>query len=162
MTGTLRARPVPAPHDRPFWNGLRDHRLVLPRCDTCELFAHPPAPRCRRCLRPVRTWRQCAGTGTLRAWATARRPFAPGFTAPYTVAEVTLDDQDGLVVDTLLLPADGITPRIGLPLAAVYLDDRRGFTVLAFQPHTGTRTGQLVDTPTNRPLRSHSDHMFAV
>ncbi|MFJ4830777.1 Zn-ribbon domain-containing OB-fold protein [Streptomyces sp. NPDC088747] len=133
MTGTLRARPVPATHDRPFWDGLREHRLMLPRCDRCELFAYPPAPRCRRCLRPTRTWRQCAGTGTLHAWATARRPFAPGFTAPYTVAQVALDVQDGLLIDALLLPADKDTPRIGSPVTAVHLDDRRGFSVLAFR-----------------------------
>lgn len=137
MTGTLRARPVPALHERPFWDGLREHRLVLPCCYACKLFAYPPAPRCRRCLRPAKAWRECAGTGGLHAWATARRAFAPGFTAPYTVAQVVLDEQDDLVIDAPLLSTDGITPRLGLPVEAVYVDDPRGFSTLAFRAYGG-------------------------
>jgi uncharacterized protein len=139
---SLRARPVPAQDDQPFWDGLRGHRLMLPYCADCAgadcaAFWYPPAPRCPRCLRAPVSWRECAGTGTLWSWATVRRPFAPGLAVPYTVVQVELDAQPGLLLDSTLAAADGTPLRIGLPVRAVYLDDPRGFTVHAFQPAGG-------------------------
>jgi len=105
---SLRARPVPARHDQPFWDGLRTRRLLLPYCADCAAFWYPPAPRCPRCLSSSVSWRECAGSGTLWSWATVHRPFAPGL---------------------------GVPPlRLGLPVTAVYVDDPRGFTVHVFQP----------------------------
>jgi uncharacterized OB-fold protein len=88
------------------------------------------------------SWREVAGTGTLWAWATARRGFAPGLEVPYTVVQVELDAQPGLLIDSALdatVPTgEGGTPlRLGLRVTAVYLDDPRGFTVHAFRPDPG-------------------------
>lgn len=130
----LRARPVPADHDRPFWDGLRAHRLMLPYCPDCAVFRYPPAPRCPGCLTAGLTWREIPGRGTLRAWATARRPFAPGLRVPYTVLQVELDAQPGLMLDSTLAGAGDTPLRPGLPVTTVYLDDPRGFTVHAFTP----------------------------
>lgn len=137
--GRLRARPVPAAYDRPFWDGLREHRLVLPYCADCAAYRYPPAPRCPRCLTAM-NWRECPDTGTLWSWATARRAFAPGHGVPYTVIQVELDAQPGLLIDSTLAD-EGSTPqrggiglRVGLPVTAVYIDDPRGFTVHAFAP----------------------------
>jgi uncharacterized OB-fold protein len=131
----VRARPVPAQHDQPFWEGLRQHRMVLPYCAGCATFRYPPAPRCPRCLSPAVTWRECGDSGTLWSWATARRAFAPGLRVPYTVVQVELAIQPGLLIDSTLAAAAGRTPlRLGLPVTAVYLDDPRGFTVHAFRP----------------------------
>jgi len=134
-----RARPVPAACDRPFWDGLRAHRLTLPYCDGCAAYWYPPAPRCPRCLDAAVTWRECPGRGALWSWATARRPFAHGLGLPYTVVQVELDAQPGLLLDSTLAGGDpaaagGPPLRVGLPVSAVYLDDPRGFTVHAFQP----------------------------
>jgi uncharacterized OB-fold protein len=151
-----RARPVPARHDRPFWDGLREHRLMLPYCAGCAAYCYPPAPRCPRCLSAAVSWQEVPGLGTLHAWATARLPFAPGLGAPYTVVQVALDVQPGLLLDSTLveqppaapargervLASDTAPPlRLGLPVTAVYLDDPRGFTVHAFTP-AAARTGE--------------------
>lgn len=135
MSGAaLRARPVPAQPDQPFWAGLRGHRLVLPYCADCAAWWFPPAPRCPRCLGASVSWRQCQDRGTLWSWATARRSFAPGLGATYTVLQVELDVQPGLLLDSTLAAPEGTPLRLGLPLTAVYLDDPRGFTVHAFTP----------------------------
>ena len=134
---SLRARPVPAQHDQPFWDGLRIRRLVLPYCAGCAAFWYPPAPRCPRCLSSSVSWRECAGSGTLWSWATVRRPFAPGLAVPYTVVQVELDAQPGLLLDSTLAAAAGSPLRLGLPVTAVYVDDPRGFTVHAFEPAGG-------------------------
>jgi len=133
----MRARPVPAQHDQPFWDGLGQHRMVLPYCAECAAFRYPPGPRCPRCLSAVVSWRECPGGGTLWSWATARRAFAPGLGVPYTVVQVELDVQPGLLVDSTLAAAGDTPLRLGLPLSAVYLDDPRGFTVHAFRPAAG-------------------------
>ncbi len=109
--------------------------MVLPYCAGCAAFWYPPAPRCPRCLSPAGSWRECGDSGTLWSWATATRPFAPGLAVPYTVVQVELDVQPGLLIDSTLAAADDGPPlRLGLPVTAVYLDDPRGFTVHAFRP----------------------------
>ena len=138
--GGLRVRPVPAAHDRPFWDGLRRHRMILPYCAHCAAFRYPPAPRCPRCLSTDVSWRECPGAGTLWSWATAMRPFASGLAVPYTVVQVELDAQPGLLVDSTLAAHVGAGQpplRLGLPVTAVYVDDPRGFTVHAFRPTPG-------------------------
>ena len=134
---SLRARPVPARYDQPFWDGLRSRRLLLPYCADCAAFRYPPAPRCPRCLSSPVSWRECAGSGTLWSWATVHRPFAPGLGVPYTVVQVELDAQPGLLLDSTLAAADGLPLRLGMPVTAVYVDDPRGFTVHAFRPAGG-------------------------
>ncbi|HEY3882553.1 MAG TPA: OB-fold domain-containing protein [Trebonia sp.] len=161
MTGAgSRARPVPARYDRPFWDGLREHRLMLPYCDGCAAYWYPPAPRCPRCLSATAAWREVPGRGTLHSWATAERPFAPGLSTPYTVVQVELDVQPGLLLDSTLADPTTADPtradstprpplRLGLPVTAVYLDDPRGFTVHAFTP--AAPTGATPAAPTGTP-----------
>lgn len=125
----LRARPVPKLEDSPLWTSLREHRLLLPYCEECGRFSYPPVPRCPRCLAEM-SWRESAGAGRLWSWAVAHRPFAPGFAVPYTVAQVELADQEGLLIDSTL---EASRPRIGLPLEIGYHDDPRGFTLHFFR-----------------------------
>ena len=42
-------RPVITPAGRPFWDGLREHRLLIQRCEGCRSWIHYPRVRCPRC-----------------------------------------------------------------------------------------------------------------
>ncbi len=32
-----------------FWDGVRDHRLLIQRCASCGALRHPPRPMCPQC-----------------------------------------------------------------------------------------------------------------
>jgi uncharacterized OB-fold protein len=70
----------------------------------------------------------------LRSWAVVRHPFTPGLPLPYTVAEIELDDQPGLVIDSTLTGADDQELRVGLPVTVAFIDDPGRFSVHTFRP----------------------------
>lgn len=132
-----RPRPVPTLDGQPFWQALREHRLIIPFCPCCQVLWYPPVPRCARCLTDALEWRSSCGLGVLHSWAVVQRPFTPGIPAPYIVAEVELDDQPGLIIESTLVGASEQALRIDMPVEVTFLDDPGGFTVHAFQPVHG-------------------------
>jgi uncharacterized protein len=129
-----RPRPVPTRDGLAFWRGLAAHDFTLPFCPECQAFFYPPQPRCARCLTGDIQWRSCTGLGTLRSWAVVRHPFTPGIPLPYVVAEIELDVQPGLVIDSTLTSPQDQSLQLGMPVTVTFIDDPRGFTVHAFRP----------------------------
>lgn len=85
-------RPVPDELSAPFWNGAREHRLVLRRCLDCGRHQHPPRVLCPWCSGSRHEYRGVAGDGRVHSHTTV-----PG-DAECTVLVVELDVQDGLLL----------------------------------------------------------------
>lgn len=139
MTATVDdlGRPLPAPSDltRPFWDALRERRLVLQYCPACDSYLHTPKLRCTNCRATELTWREIAGTGQVYSHTTVHRPPSKAFAdaVPYVVAIVELD---GVRV-RLLSNVVGVLPdkvHIGLPVRVVFDDVTDEFTVFRFEP----------------------------
>jgi uncharacterized protein len=93
---TSSALPIPAlsplPEVAPHFDGLRAHRLVLPRCTSCEALIWYPRAFCPFCASPSVSWEEVPARGTIHSYTVVHRgtgPFA-GHT-PYVVAYVDLD-----------------------------------------------------------------------
>src|ERR1700678_3563506 len=102
MPSTHNSRPVPVPDDAslPFFEGARQHLLMLLRCRNCQ---HPMWPashsgslpvtsNCHQCFSDDLTWEAASGSGTLYSFAVMHQPY-PGFEddVPYNIALVELD-----------------------------------------------------------------------
>jgi len=132
----------PEPHERPFWDGARDHRLLLQRCAACGQLQHYPRSVCRHCLSDALDFVESAGNGVVysftvihRAPLQELRPFAP-----YTLALVDLDEGVRFTSDVLGDPAD---VRVGLPVAVDFLDVTDEVTLPVFRP--------VLDPPRRQP-----------
>lgn len=86
--------PVTDPDSQPYWDGLRERRIVVQRCADCDRARFPRMPSCPFCA--SRAWHdvESDGRGTIYSWITVRRAFEPEFAAdvPYVVATVDFDD----------------------------------------------------------------------
>lgn len=126
--------PRPTPLDDPFWEGCREHRLLMQTCNDCGYVRWPPSPVCPECWSQESTWQELAGTGELVSWVTFHVPFLPSFEAdlPYTVVEVELDEGPrylgGLVDDVAV---EELTQ--GLRMEATYVE-QGDFVLPIFQP----------------------------
>src|SRR6516225_5451978 len=89
-------KPIPVPSDesKPYWEGLRQRRLLIPQCDDCKRFWFPPSLLCRHCSSPKWSWREASGRGRVYSYVVYHRVYHPGFAdeVPYAVAVVTLDE----------------------------------------------------------------------
>ncbi|HZU76227.1 MAG TPA: zinc ribbon domain-containing protein, partial [Dehalococcoidia bacterium] len=61
------ARPMPVPDDasKPFFDGAREHKLVLMRCRQCGAWRLPPRDRCDVCWSTETEWAQASGRATV-------------------------------------------------------------------------------------------------
>jgi uncharacterized OB-fold protein len=103
-------RPIPAISDRTagFWKGGEHDELRIARCQTCGWWIHPPLPLCRRCHGRDIQWEKTSGLGTVWSFTINRYLWTPGMEPPYVIAEVELDEQEGLRVLTSIVDCDQV------------------------------------------------------
>ena len=61
-------RPLPTPltpEAKPYWDGLKEHKLMLPKCQDCGKAFFYPRILCPHCHSRNITWIQASGKGTL-------------------------------------------------------------------------------------------------
>ncbi|MCC7076466.1 MAG: OB-fold domain-containing protein [Acidimicrobiia bacterium] len=126
-------RPTPAPDpplpeadelSEPFWEGCREHRLCIQRCDACGHWRHYPRPSCPKCLSLDFSWTEVSGHGTLASWVVAHPPVLPYFAdkVPLPVVLVELDEASHLRLVGGLREADAATLEIGMRREVVFED----------------------------------------
>ena len=95
-SNTLPARPRPKPsvESQPYWDALREHRLVFQQCADCGKLRHYPRPMCDACYSMEVAWHESAGHGTVQSWTIAHHPFHLAFKSavPYALVTVAMDD----------------------------------------------------------------------
>lgn len=77
-----------------FWAGVREHRLLLPRCRGCGRWAWYPMARCVRCFADDFSWEEHDPRGVVYSTTVVRRAFMKGFEAltPLTLVIVELQE----------------------------------------------------------------------
>lgn len=116
MSGRL--APSMSPDTQFFWDGLKERRLLIQRCEGCEVLRHPPRPMCPTCGSLSWTTIESSGRGTVHSFVVPQHPPDPFIAAPYVVALVELEEGTRLV--TNLCDVDPTGVRIGLPVEVTY------------------------------------------
>jgi uncharacterized protein len=131
------ALPRPTPETQPFWDGARQHRLMLPWCTACNRPHFYPRALCPFCLCQALDWRAASGRGRLHTYVINHKP-AKGFTAPYVIAVVELDE--GVRMLSNLVMDGAPTPErlaIDMPVTVVFDDVTDAITLPKFAPVVG-------------------------
>lgn len=119
-----RARPMPTPETQFYWDGARAGELRLQRCRPCDRAYFPPRPFCPRCAsRDVEIFR-ASGRATLYSYVIHHRP-VPGFTPPYAIAVVALEEGPRMMTSLVGLPQTPEALILDMPLFVSFqkLDD---------------------------------------
>ncbi len=115
--------PVPDDFNRPFWDALNEHRLVVQNCTDCSLLHYPPKERCDSCNSGAHMeWKEVAGKGHILEYFVIRdtriRRLMPD--QPLNFAVITLDEDPGLnFLSNLPGTPVGEVP-IGAPVEVVF------------------------------------------
>jgi uncharacterized OB-fold protein len=107
----LQPIPVPDPDSEPFWEGLKNGKLMLCRCDDTGRWIHPPLERSRYTGGSVH-FEEVSGDGMIFSYIVVRQALVPGRMPPYIVAMVELAEQPGLRLNAIIA-ADPVEVRIG-------------------------------------------------
>lgn len=129
-----RARPKPTPETRHFWEGTRAGELRLQRCVECKDAYFPPRPFCPKCgSRDVATFR-ATGKATLYSYVINHRPLAPGFTEPYAIAVVTLDEGPRMMSNIVECEQTPEALQLDMPLEVTFEALDSQITLSFFRP----------------------------
>ena len=134
MAEAVRARPIPTPETQHFWDGTKAGELRLPRCDACDHVYFPPRPFCPACASRKVSVFPASGKATLYSYVINHRPAAPGFTPPYAIAVVTLEEGPRMMANILDCPQTPEALVLDMPLKVKFekLDD--AITLPQFAP----------------------------
>jgi hypothetical protein len=116
----IKPLPVPSKESRPFWDAVRDKRLVMPCCTSCNTFRFPISRYCRACGKPGFDWRAVSGRGKVFSFVTYHRAYHPGFVAelPYVVGLVELEEGPRLISNIVGIAPDAV--RCDMPVAVLF------------------------------------------
>lgn len=115
-------RPEPPLEHQPYWDGLREHRLVLQRCAQCGKLRHYPRPLCDACYSLDVEWVETSGRGAVYSWTVTHHPFHPGFKRQVPYCTVTVDLAEGVRLQAPLRGADAGALAIGARVVVDYED----------------------------------------
>lgn len=134
MAEKQRAKPTPTPETAHFWDGTRTGELQLQRCRSCDRAYFPPRPFCPACgSREVDIFR-ASGRATLYSYVINHRPAAPGFTPPYAIAVVTLEEGPRMMTNIVDCPQTPEALELDMPLEVTFEALDAEITLPLFRP----------------------------
>ena len=133
-----RPLPEPTPETAHFWEGTRQGELRLQRCDGCAHPYFPPRPFCPACgSRAVSVFR-ASGRARLFSYVIHHRP-APGFTPPYAIAVVELEEGPRMMTNIVDTPQTPEALVLDMPLEVAFEKQTETITLPLFRPAGGGR-----------------------
>ena len=143
MTEAASAVPpiVPEPSELTafFWDGAREGRLLVQRCNSCGRYQHPPEPICSSCLSFDLGSGHVSGHGTVYTYEIATQAFHPYFVdkIPYVIGVVELAEQPGLKLLTNLVDFPEGALAVGARVQVRFRPLNDEFSLPVFGPAAG-------------------------
>ena len=131
----LKPLPRPTPFSEPFWEGARQHKLLVQRCGSCGRFRWTPQLACPWCLAEEYEWREASGRATLYSFTVIHRPPDPVAFAgdvPYVLAVVELEEGPFMQTNLVGCPLEAI--RIDMPVEVTFERATEEISLYKFRP----------------------------
>jgi uncharacterized protein len=139
-------RPLPSPltpEAKPYWDGAREGRLMIPKCRACgKPFMHPRV-RCPFCASADLEWIHASGRGRLHSFEIAHQILNKAFRVktPVVLALVELEEGPRLLTNLVNVAPDPAKIRCDMPVEVVFEKLTDDITLPMFQPaHPGQAT----------------------
>jgi uncharacterized OB-fold protein len=113
-----RPLPTPSPLTAPYWEACQQGELAIQHCAGCGRLVHFPEPSCPFCGGTDLPYERVSGRGTVHTFSVIHRTFLPGFTTPYVLAWIDLDEGARVFGDVTGCPPEEV--RIGLPVRVCF------------------------------------------
>lgn len=114
-----RVIPTPTPETQHYWDGAKQGELRIQTCNSCSENYFPPRPFCPKCgSRDVKVVK-ASGKGRLYSYIINHLP-SPGYTPPFTVAIVELEEGVRLMTNLLEVEPDPAKIELDMPLEVTF------------------------------------------
>ena len=127
-----RPRPALTQDNRFFFEGAKEHKLLIQRCTNCGTLRHPPRPSCATCRSFEWDTVTASGRGTVYSFVVNHYPQVAAFDYPLVVALVELEEGTRLVANVADITPGDIS--IGMPVVSTFVDFDEDLTLPVFRP----------------------------
>ena len=136
MAEPARAKPKPTPETQHFWDGTKAGELRLQKCNDCAKAYFPPRPFCPACSSRNVAVFAASGKAKLDSYVIHHRK-VPGFTPPYAIAVVQLDEGPRMMTNIVDCPQTPEALVLDMKLEVTYhkMDDE--ISLPLFRPAKG-------------------------
>lgn len=110
-------QPEQTPLNAPYWQGLREGRLLFQRCRGCRHCWLPAREACPQCLSSEVAWEESSGRGKVMSWVVYHTAYHEAFASriPYDVTLVELEEGPRLLTNVVNSDS-GRSLRIDVPV----------------------------------------------
>jgi uncharacterized OB-fold protein len=135
MTEMQKPLPTPTHVSQPFWDGLRQHKVLLQYSPSTGQWLFYPRSRAPGSLANDLEYREVSGQGHVHTFTIARRPTAPAWedAVPQLLAVVELDEGPRLTTELVNIAPEDI--KVGMRVKPVFEPQgESGITLLKYGP----------------------------
>ena len=134
-------RPLPSPitpEAQPYWDGLKENKLMLPKCDDCGKPFFYPRVLCPNCHSRNISWIQASGRGKLYSFQIAHRSLNRAFKVelPCIMAMIELEEGPRVMSNLINIEPDPSVVKCDMPVEVVFEKQNDDITLALFQPAT--------------------------
>ncbi len=130
-----RQTPTIYPETQFYWDGAKAGKLLLNSCTACDRAYFPPRPFCPACGSRKVEVVEASGKGTLYSYV-INHMAAPGYTPPFIVAVVMLEEGVKMMSNILDCPPDPEALELDMPLEVTF-EQRGDIAIPQFRPAAG-------------------------
>ena len=134
MTEYKKPLPVVQPWSKEFWEGAKQHKLLIQECQDCKTKIFYPRQYCPDCWSANLGWAEASGKATIFChtitMAGVEEKFAKDL--PYVLAMVNLEE--GIRMMTRIVECDPDEVSIGMDVEVVFEDITEEFSLPFFRP----------------------------
>lgn len=138
-------KPLPKFHSRyakQFYDGCKQHKLLIQKCSGCGKHRFPPTPMCPRCNSMTHEFVPVSGEGVVASFTTIPRlepravPMAtwPADGYPINVVIVALPEADGVHLASNMVGCEAKDLKVGMKVSVVFEDVTPEVTLPKFKP----------------------------
>ncbi len=129
-------KPLPNPDEttQPFFDGLKEHKLLLQYFPSADHYQFPYSDRCYKDWSTDWEWKESTGNGEVYTWVRMHQLYHPSWKAeiPYTLAVVQLDEGPRMNTNLVNVPVEDI--HVGMRVKIHFEDVTGEFTLPKFEP----------------------------
>jgi uncharacterized OB-fold protein len=134
MTGYIKPLPAVQPWSKPFWEGTKEHRLLIQECKACGVKIFYPRKACPECWSQELGWSEASGRGKVYTFTVTldgvEAKFAPDL--PYVLAMIDLEE--GIRMMGNIVDCDPQEVTFGMDVEVVFDDVTDEFTLPRWRP----------------------------
>ncbi|WP_417725192.1 Zn-ribbon domain-containing OB-fold protein [Salipiger sp.] len=119
--------------NKAFWEGARQHKLLIQKCNRCDSVQFPPRHHCIKCWEADLVMVECSGRGRVESYTIVRRAPLAAFRdkVPYPVAAILLEEGPRLMAG--VIGEDALDVAIGDAVTVDFEEDADGNVLPQFR-----------------------------